>query len=132
MSQKTIPSKPIIYLGIGRNKYYDVTSDKSNMPIEFFPNGLFLRFSQNTDEIHRLFYAFFETNAQKSIPAHQRMVLLNSQYFDKDCYIACYFKTPAIIYSFLEKFTPVYTFKESGSNIIINKDMLTARIQSLM
>ncbi len=132
MSAKTISSKPIVYLGIGRNKYYDVTSSNSNAPIEFFPYGLFLRFSQNSEKTHGLIYDFFETSAQKSILPYQRKVLLNSQYFSMDCYIDCYFKTPPIIFSFLAKFNQAYIFKESGSNIIITQEILADRIKSLL
>jgi len=132
MSQKTIFSKPIIYLGLGRNKHYDVTSDNTNAPIQLFPYGLFLRFSQDAENIERLIYNFFDTSTQKSLSPYQRKILLSSQLFDKDCYINCYFKTPTIIYSFLEKFNQTYIFKESGSDIIIHKALLIARMQALM
>lgn len=132
MSKKTISSKLIIYLGIGRNKYYGVTSDNANSPIEFFPYGFFLRFSQDIEKTQGLIYDFFDTPAQNSLPPNQREVLLNSQYFGIDCYIDCYFKTPSIIFAFLEKFNQLYVFKESGTNIIITKEILTARMQSLI
>lgn len=131
MSQKTISSKPIIYLGIGKNKYYGIASDNSNAPIQFFPYGLFLRFSQDIEKTQGLIYDFFD-NTQQSLPLNQREILLESQYFEVDCYIDCYFKTPTLIFSFLVKFNQAFVFKESSSNIIINKEILTARMNALM
>lgn len=131
MSEKTVSSKQLLYIGIGKNKYYTVTPTTSNLPIEFFPYGLFLRFSQDKNSIQELVYDFFETPTQKSLLPKQRDILLDSQYFGINCYIDCYFKSPPIILSFLEKFNQLFIFKESGSNMLLDLEALTARLQSL-
>lgn len=128
---ETIPTAKIIYIGIGRNKYYQRVPSASPLPLEVFQHGLFLRFSQEATNLPSAIYHFFDHSYQKTLSIKERETYLQSQIFGADNYIDCYFKNNRVIISFLENFNQTYIFKESHSDKNIDIEQLILEVESL-
>lgn len=128
---RKIRSTASIYIGIGRNKFYHPTTASSTTPLEYFPNGIFLRFEENEENIYATITNFFANYQQECLPAAEREILLKCEQFGEDCYVECYFKNPSIIVAFLEKFEGKYTFIEKNSNRTIAVNQLIEMVESL-